>query len=387
MVVGNWRTITKYEVILLSLLDLIFKKQMPQANRSEFFKTFTTYRPVFHTWGGEIYESELVRSAIHAKAKAMGKLKVEGDLEWLAEKPNNFQTWFQFLYRLSTILDVQNTAFIVPIENVYGETIGIYPVVPTKCEIVKHQGIEWLKYYFKTGDYAAIELSRCGMMTKFQYENDFFGEKNSALRPTMELVHLQNQAIAEAVKNSSTFRFTAKVNNFQNAKDMAKESKRFTRELMENEDSQILLFPNTYSDIKQIDYKPYVVDTKQLELIRQTVFDYFGVNEEILQNKSYGDSWNAFYEGEVEVFAIQFSEVLTKMLGVPVMATANRLQYMSNADKLQVSAQMADRGLMSINEIREIWNLPPLENGEGDNFIIRGEYYFTNEKKGNDVDD
>ena len=94
------------------------------------------------------------------------------------------------------------------------------------------------------------------------------------------------------------------------------------------------------------------------------MFDYFGVNSDILQNKAYGDAWSAFYEGAIEPFAIQFSDVVTKMLfsererasGSFLMATANRLQYMSNTEKLNVSAQMADRGIMNRDEIREIWN-------------------------------
>ena len=56
------------------------------------------------------------------------------------------------------------------------------------------------------------------------------------------------------------------------------------------------------------------------------------------------------------------------------MATANRLQYMSNQEKLNVSSQLADRGILNRDEVREIWNLPPLPNGEGQEYIIRGEY-------------
>ena len=123
-----------------------------------------------------------------------------------------------------------------------------------------------------------------------------------------------------------------------------------------------------------------------MKLIKDNVFDYFGMNEDVLTNKAFGDSWSAFYEGAIEPFAIQFSEVMTKMLftfreqtqGSRVMATANRLQYMSNNDKLNVSAQLLDRGIMSINDVRDIWNLPPVEGG--DERIIRGEYYNANEK-------
>ena len=119
-----------------------------------------------------------------------------------------------------------------------------------------------------------------------------------------------------------------------------------------------------------------------MKAIKENVFEYFGVNEDVLENKAYGDAWSAFYEGAIEPFAIQFSEVMTKMLftlreqsnGNKVMATSNRLQYMSNADKLSVAQTMADRGLMTRNELREIFNLPPLGD-IGDTIPARGEYY------------
>ena len=76
--------------------------------------------------------------------------------------------------------------------------------------------------------------------------------------------------------------------------------------------------------------------------------------------------------------------------GTQLMATANRLQYMSNTEKLNVSAQMADRGIMNRDEIREIWNLDPLPDGQGKVYTIRGEYYLLNQdgsttKKGDDL--
>ena len=145
-------------------------------------------------------------------------------------------------------------------------------------------------------------------------------------------------------------------------------------------------WPNTYTDIQQIKPTPYTVDKDQMAMIQTNVYNYFGVNEDILQNKAYGDAWAAFYEGCVEHFAIQFSDVMTKTIftqreitnGNSIMATANRLQYLSNADKLNVSSQMSDRGIMNRDEIREIWNLPPLPNGQDQAYTIRGEYSLVN---------
>ena len=146
------------------------------------------------------------------------------------------------------------------------------------------------------------------------------------------------------------------------------------------------MFPNTYTNINQVKSEPFVVQADELKLIEKNVYQYFMVNEDVLQNKAYGDAWSAFYEGAIEPFAIQFSDVMTRMLftfreqgaGNMIMLTANRLQYMTNKDKLDVSSQLLDRGIISINDARQIWNLPPVD--DGDLRIIRGEYYGANDK-------
>lgn len=281
--------------------------------------------------------------------------------------------------------------------NEFGETIGMYPVLPSLCAHCQYNGVPWIRYQFRNGQSAAIEMSRCGIMTKFQYSDDFFGESNTALTPTLELIDIQNQGIKEAVKTSASFRFMARVKNFAKPEDLAKERKRFTKENLQGEGG-VLLWPNTYDEIQQIKSTPFVVDAEQMRNIQQSVYSYYGVNDDILQNKAYGDAWAAFYEGAIEAFSIQFSDVATKMLfterertsGSLLMATANRLQYMSNADKLNVSSQMADRGIMNRDEIREIWNMPPLPNGQGQAYTIRGEYYLLGAdgsvtKKGDDL--
>ena len=380
----------------MSLFDVIFGRRPKEKGRYEgTFKMLNGYVPRFTSYEGSIYESELIRAAINAKATHISKLKIEmlGSARpalqnKMKHAPNQFQTWGQFLYRLDTLLEVHNTAFICPVFDRYGEPSGIYSPLPERCEIVEYNKIPYLRYKFGDGSVAAVEYEYCGLMNKFQYRSDFFGENNHALYPTMDLIHIQNQGIEEGVKSAASYRFMAKLTNFSKPEDLSKERKRFTSENFsaEADGGGLLLFPNIYSDIKQIETKPWVIDAEQMKAIRENVFEYFGVNEDILQNKAYGDAWAAFYEGAIEPFAIQFSDVMTKMLftlreqsqGNKVIATANRLQYLSNADKLNVSSQMLDRGIMSINDVREIWNLPPVEGGDAR--VIRGEYYNTNEK-------
>lgn len=380
----------------MSLFDLFLgKRPQPQGHYEGKFKLISGYEPKFTTFEGSIYESELIRASINARATHISKLKVDivGSARpalqtKLKKGPNQFQTWSQFLYRLSTILDVHNTAYIVPVYDKYGEISGIFCPLPTQCEVVQYGQTPYLRYKFRDGNTAAIEYDYCGVMTKFQYKDDFFGETNRALLPVLDLIEIENQGITEATKSSAAYRFWARVNNFTKSEDLAKERKRFTDENFSREakGGGMLLFPNTYQDIHQIESKPWVINSDQAKEIRTSVFEYFGTNEEVLQNKAFGDKWTAFYEGAVEPFAIQFSEVLTRMLftfreqgsGNYAMASSNRLQYLSNSEKLNVSSQMLDRGIMSINEVREIWNLPSLENG--DVRVIRGEYWNADEK-------
>lgn len=383
----------------MGLFDKLFgNRPKPKGAYDGVFTMLNGYTPRFTSFNGGVYESELIRSAINARATHISKLNVEiqGSAKpalqnKLKHGPNEFQTWSQFLYRLSTLLDVHNTAFIVPIWDEFGEPSGIYAPLPNKCELVQFGADDtpYIRYEFDRQDKAAVELEFCGIMTKFQYKDDFFGENNHALFPTMDLIHIQNQGIQEGVKSAASYRFIAQLSNFSKAEDLKKERRRFTEENFSRDadGGGLLLFPNTYTNIRQIESKPFVVDADQMKAINDNVFQYFGVNEDVLTNAAFGDKWSAFYEGAIEPFAIQFSEVLTKMLftfreqsqGSKVMATANRLQYMTNNDKLQVSAQMADRGLMTRNEIREIWNLPPLPEPLGNQLPIRGEYYNAGE--------
>lgn len=383
----------------MGLFDKLFRPDRVSIqaikNAEGYFQTLTAYRPVFTSWSGMIYESEYVRAAIDARARHISKLKIE---TFGAAKPslqtklkqgmNQFQTNSQFLYRLSTILDVNNTAFVVPVVDERDEVTGYYPILPHRCEILEYKGEPWLKYQFSYGKVGVIEFRRCAVLTKHQYSKDFFGNSNRALEDTMKLIHINNQGIEEGIKNSSTFRFMAQLDNFAKAEDLKKEAVRFSKKNFQadSDTGGFLLFPSTYKNIQKIDVKPYTVDADQLKQIHDNVFNYFGVNEDVLQNKAHGESLEAFYDGAIEPFAIQFSEAMTKAIftereraqGNYLIANANRLQYMSVSQKVQMAKELGDRGAILIDEIRELFNYPPLPDGAGQVAPIRGEYKPTN---------
>ena len=371
----------------MGVFDLIFKRPKAAQQVNGYFKMLDGYTPIFSTYDGGVYEMELTRACIHTFATHCSKLLPtvsgpdgRGLQALLDSRPNPLMTSAQFIYKVATIYEAQNTCFIVPMLDKLDKLVGYYPVNPTQTEVIDVNGEPWLRYTFPSGDKAAIELAKCGVVSKYLYKKDIMGENNAALLPTLRLLNVQNQGIEEGIKNSASFRFMATVNNFAKGKDLAKERKDWVADNLGADSGGLALFPNTYTNVQQIQSAAKIVDPEQMSIIQTRVLNYFGSNEEVLQNKTVGDAWSAYYEGKIEPFAIQLSQAMTCMTFSKnertrknaIVWSANRLQYMTNADKLQVSSQMFDRGILSTNDVMDIWNLPHVE--DGDKRYIRKEY-------------
>lgn len=371
----------------MGAFDKLFGKFKVKKMLGGYFQMLDGYSPVFSTYDGGVYEMELTRACIHTFATHCSKLQPEvvgpdpeGIKAMLDGKPNFFMTGSQFLYKVATIYETHNTCFIVPIVDSFDRIAGYYPVAPNMTELREQNGEPYIVYTFGSGERAAIELTRVGVVSKFLYTNDLMGEDNRALNPTMQLLATQNKGIEEGIKNSASFRFMATVNNFAKGGDLKKERQKFVSENLGPDSGGLALFPNTYTNVQQIQSTAKIVDPEQLRIIEGRVYTYFGSNENVLLNKAVGDGWSAYYEGKVEPFAIQLSQAMTAMTynrnrlarGNAIVWSANRLQYMTNTDKLQVSSQMFDRAVLSLNDIMDIWNLPHVP--DGDKRYIRKEY-------------
>ena len=338
--------------------------------------------PEAESWA-QLHESELTELMQKQAKAAITELKRQEKQE---RKPNYFMDTTKFIKRLATYVAVEHTAFIIPIEDEYGRLCGWYPLRAQRCEVVETAGQVYLRYLFANGEHGAIEFERVGIMTDFEYTDDLFGEDNRTLKPTMQLIHTQNEGIINAVKNSANIRFLAKVANMLKPEDIKKERQRFTEDnLSADNDSGMIIYDNKFSELKQVESKPYTPNALQMQNIQENVCTHFGTNMDILQNKFDENTWNAYYEGKIEPFAIQLSLVMTNMsftereraCGNAIFFSANRLQYASNATKLSVSTQLFDRALLNRNGVMDIWNMAHVEDGE--KYYIRKEYTEVSE--------
>ena len=378
----------------MGLIEKIFGKRKQQGQPLTSMETFTAYAPVFTSWGGQLYESALVREAIYAKARHIMKLKF--DMRGSAQRslynavkirPNQFSTWPDFLERCNNIYETQNNLIIAPVLDEYGQTRGFWPVYPSGCEVREKETVPYLVFQMSNGKTRAMELDRCCIIRKHQLKNDFFGENNACLTPTMELIHTFEQGIMEGVKNAASYRFMAQVTNYMFDEDLTKERQRFDRLNFQGGGGGLLLFNNNVTNVKQLEAAKNLVDDKQQELIEKNVWRYFGTSEAVIMNTAKPEELSSFYDGEIEPFSIKMSDGISAMIysdreqaaGNRVILAANRLQYMSVQDKVSMSQQLGDRGALLIDEIRDLFNYAPLPDGAGQHAPIRGEYYMVDQ--------
>ena len=381
----------------MGMFEKIFgRREQPVAlKNAKLFRMLEGYTPAWTTFSGSIYEADLIRASLDAWGRNAAKLKpvIKGKAlpeltRRLNVRPNRFNEWSQFLYQTATVLGVRNNAFLVKTRADDGTQTGVINIVPDSWELIEYDNEPWIRFVLPNNKRRAERLAEVGILTRFQYKSELFGENNEAMRPVLDLISIQRQGITEGIKNGNSYRFWAKNDNFASDEDLGSEMQRFNKFTFGKKETAggVLLFPNTYEEIHEMKPGGYTVDKEQQAHIRTNVFDYFGTNEEIIQNKADSEKWLAFYEGFTEWFAIQLSEVMSGMtytdnermgFGNQIFFSSNRLQYMSNNDKLSFVSSLGDRGMITKNEAREVFNLPPLPEPYGSQVLARGEYYDT----------
>lgn len=353
----------------------------------DYFKMINGYTPSFSSFEGSVYEMDLTRSAIHTIATHTSKLNMEvkGSANTnlgrrLQTKANEVQDTSKYLYRLATILQVTNNALIIPTYNETTQNInGFYPLLADDGKVVEYEDELYIVYTF-LGKRHAKPISEIGIMNQFQFKDELFGGSNHSMKPTLNLLHYQNQGMIEAIKSGASIRFMAQLMNIINDEDMEAERNKFAKQNLANNPTGVMLFDSKYKEVKQVTSNPVMIDDKQMKQIKENVYAHFGVNDKILQNSFNSEEWAAFYEGRIEPFAIQASLVHSNLAFTErelandnfIMLTANRLQYLSPAEKLSTVTQLFDRGFITHNQGREIYNMSPIDGG--DKYYIRKEY-------------
>ena len=342
----------------------------------------------FYSWNGNIYKSDIVRACIRPKVKAIGKLipqhirnnsqqgfsvNPEPYIRFLYEEPNPYMSGSVFREKMATQLALNNNAFALLVRDDNGYPLEMYNI---PCV-----GVEAL--YNSTGDLFLRFTNRNGVIVTYPYtdiihlrqdinENDIFGDSpREALLPLMDIVSTTDQGIVKAIKNSGVVRWLLKFMSNMRPEDIKKQTDDFTTNFLNIENTGGAAGIDNKVDAKQIEPKDYVPNAAVIDRTTQRIYSFFNTNEKIVQSKYSEDDWNSYFESEIQPLAMQWSAEDTRKIfnrrergfGNQIVYNSNNLTYASMSTKLGL-VQFVDRGMMTANEVREILNLPPIENGD-----------------------
>lgn len=372
----------------MGIVQRLFGKAGPSVPNTGYKLQMITENNGFYSWGGNVYKSDIVRSCIRPKAKAIGKLlakhirqtadevKTNPDayMRFLLEEPNPYMCGQMMQEKLATQLDLNNNAFALIVRDEWGYPMQLYPI-PCVMTEAKYdaQGEIYLKFTFRNGKERVFPYRDIIHLRQDFNENDLFGDRPSeTLMPLMEIVSTTDQGIVKAVRNGNIIRWLLKFATTLHEGDLKKNVDAFVKEYLSiDSDRGGAAGVNGNYDLVQVKPESYVPPAALMKETVQRIYSFFNTNSKIVQSQYTEDEWNAYYESEIEPLAAQMSAEYTRKLfsrtershGNKIIFEASNLQYASMSTKLNLR-EMVDRGAMTPNEWRWVMNMGPIEGGD-----------------------
>ncbi|SDN92673.1 phage portal protein, HK97 family [Enterococcus faecalis] len=359
----------------------------------------TTYKMVidkgngFFAWDGNVYQSDIVRSAIRPKARAIGKavgkhirrsldkagkqttqINPEVYMKFLLQEPNPLMTGQLLQEKLATQLELNGNAFAYIQRYENGLPKAIYPIDTTQVSLLSDsQGNLYAKFQVANGRQYTFLYADVLHLRKDFYKDPYFGQSIfPVLEPLMEIVNTTDQGLIKAVQNSNVIRWLLKFNQTLRPEDLEKQAKSFRDSYLSSESESIgVAASDSKFDPVQVEPKDYVPNEKQNEATRQRILSLFNTNDKIVQSKYNENEWISYYESQIEPDLKQMSEQWTIKLfsrrergfGNEILFESSSLTFASMQTKLNLMGAV-DRGAMTINEWRGYMALPPVEGGD-----------------------
>ncbi len=371
---------------MAGIFERLFKrtKEPVKTERAELLSTSTA---VFTPWSGDAYSNDIYRAAVDAIARNAAKLKGSHVIHYpdrneiaknsklnrlLQVQPNPYMSAFDMLYKMVTHYFLYNNAFAYLQKDDRGQITGIYPLRAMHVDFLADPNNElYCKFMFANSREVILPCVDIIHLRRNFNNNDLLGEPNTALAPALELAHTQNEGHINAIKSSANIRGILKFTQIMAPEKLKEEKERFINDYLSIANDGGVVATDQKMEYQPIELKPAIIDDKQIQAIKTKIYDYLGISEAIVNSSYTEDQWAAFYESTLEPIAVQMSLEFTRKIfnereqafGNSIIFEANRLQFASNATKAELITNLLPMGILSINEAREILNLPSIDDG------------------------
>lgn len=363
----------------MGILD-IFKKHKESARSYERMRELGGYYAAFSNFGTDAYKSDVVRSAIRPlselSAKATARCENKEIEKLINEKPNKYMNGKDFIAKVRTMLELTNTCFIYIERNDAGKAISLYPIPYASYEGLEYMGRDFIRFEF-WGDAArqlVLPWEDLAVLRKDYNRYDIGGDSNAALLPAVQRVTTTYEGLTHAVKSTANLRGLLKsTKGMLSEDDRKKQRDAFVRDYMSIDNSGGIAALDGTMEFIPIKMEPTIASAEQMKEFKKDIYNYFGVNEAIIDGSISDAQLEVFYELRIEPFLVALSKELSNKIYIGKSASydvntiifeANKLQFSSLEKKIMMFKEVVLYSGLTINEWREACNMPPVEWGD-----------------------
>lgn len=359
----------------MGFLDF-FKK--PKKGTYQTWQELGEYNAFFSRFGANLYESDIVRACVRPladfTAKAEARCSDHALEQILNNRPNMYMNGRDFLYKIRVRLELQNTVFIYIQRDDRLKVTGLYPVPCDSFEALEYNGKLFIQFHFATGrQQLTLPWEDLAVLRKDYNRSDIAGDRNAAILDALELINTSNQGIENAIKSTANLRGILRSTKSMLApEDTKKQRDQFVEDYLSLENEGGIASLDATQEFTPIKMEPVVASFEQMKEFRESVYRYFGVNDDIIMGNMDSGKIEAFYELRIEPFLVELSRELTSKIysgraqsfGNWIVYEANKLQFVSLDKKISLFKEVVLYGGMTINEWRLGCNMAPLEGGD-----------------------
>lgn len=369
------------------LFEAVFGKRPTSGSGLPAFRLLSSYDSSFTPFNGRAWDIGTVRAAVDAWARNAAKIQprhirraggrretVHNSLERLLQiRPNPYMTAYAFYYRVAAQFIVYNNAFILPVFD-GGKLTALYPINASRVDLVEDMGGMYARLTFATGNVYTVPYEHLVHLRRHYLDNDIFGDDNRPLLPALETADAFNKSMSKFARLVSVIRGILEAPTVTKQEDLAARRDAFVRDnfSIEANGSGVIITDgkHKYTPIQQ---KETPIPTGQLEFVRREIYDYFGMNEAIVQNKATPEEMDAFYRGQLVPFYMQLAQGLTNAIftereqsfGNEVLCEMDRIQFETLDKRVEAAQFLTNIGALELDQVLEVFGFPPIGGEEG----------------------
>jgi hypothetical protein len=355
--------------------------------------------PVFSSFGADIYLSDFINNAIDRIASEISKIDIKSIVDFgdrisvqndditrlFKYKPNPLQTTSDFLSCVEWIRRKQRNCFIYPqYETVtaggreFKKYTAFWPLNPASIRIGVNDGAVWeVEFSFNDGTIYTLPYSelihlkwRRGSNTIIGGGDDYGLPNDYDVRRVLDALDKTIQGLPKSIESSLQIKGVYTANNLIETTRLNEMREDFENHILASKAG--ITAVDIAGTFTPVNINPPEISDKVYSFLKSILSERYGISMAILSGNYDSTKHAAFYQNCIEDFKVQFEQAMTSTVfsqreqdvGHQIRGYYGLVQYMSNSDKIQVANISKETGMMTVNQLAEMFGMEPFEGGD-----------------------